>query len=222
MRRARTMHDGHMVADKLRTLLSKRLWDFTAIVLVAFALCSCVAREGNGDSVLRGGTELRTWTDSSGFTTEEIVRRASTGELVLHGEQRIRRPNGQLYIVQNYDNGLLHGAFEKYDQHGRVNLRATYVHGALCGPMTSWDHVHDLVTIEMHWQGRLHGPTYTATTDGKVLDQSSYLWGRRHGMWMLFDYDAGIAIGQQFVLGEPVGDEHVVQIEQLDKMPQDD
>lgn len=176
------------------------------IILVAQAhVAACVAKEGTRTDASSGRPIVRITTDGDGYLHEVSVHIEPDGREVPHGRTTIYRPDGIVYMVEYYNMGTLDGMFVKYDQRGDIEIEGEYRNGVLSGTRKTWHRDMGQIEYDTYWQGGRYGPSYTTTLNGKILSQETYVNNQLHGISLWIDYGEGIVVFEQYVDGNPSG-----------------
>jgi len=144
--------------------------------IVADSVTDIVA-DSDSDTV----TDKQTWQLQSELYLTKPVSYSSEW-FVEDGLQRLWYNNGQLQLVQEMQNGRLHGGFENYDRDGKLLQRGQYEKTSKIGQWTEFSRDDGCCYLTGNYVGGRKNGIWTAKDAyGNILFRLSFTAGRRGG-----------------------------------------
>jgi antitoxin component YwqK of YwqJK toxin-antitoxin module len=134
----------------------------------------------NGQILLQGDTNGL----EDGFHKIEINSFICSG-LVKNGMQegawKTHHPNGQLHVLQYFDNGKLNGLHIELNKNGFIELQADFMNNKLNGKLLRFRTGGRLSLEENYVNDQLHGTKTVYYERGTVQEESEFAHGFRNG-----------------------------------------
>lgn len=129
------------------------------------------------EGLYRNEKKDSTWTfysETGDFRTKEETYRNG----ILHGPSRLYYPEGGIVELKFYQDGILEGNWEKYDEQGNVRLKGNYKAGDKNGSLTVYGPKGQVLTRGKYTEGHLDGEWTYYTEEGKIKKKDTYKMGR--------------------------------------------
>ena len=129
----------------------------------------------------------------------------------IHGDYKCWYNNGQLYEHTKFVNGKRHGEYKEWHKNGQIKKQCIYVNGKIEGEYKEWCYVlnhkinHSLL-IEHTFIGDVLNGDYKEwycgaderSDNGQLRVQTSYLDGKLHGEYKLWNYNGELIKQRSF------------------------
>ncbi|MEL7020855.1 MAG: toxin-antitoxin system YwqK family antitoxin [Bacteroidota bacterium] len=107
----------------------------------------------------------------------------------LSGRRKLYRDNGQLHIVEHYDEkGQFSGVYQAYYENGVLELEGNYVDGAMTGTWVRYYQNEQKMETVSFKDNAENGPFVEWHDNGQLKAEGEYLDGdKEHGPLLLYD-----------------------------------
>lgn len=101
--------------------------------------------------------------------------------------------DGSIYIIKNYELGLLNGAYKEYNYGGQISAEGNYDFGKKTGVWKSYYPDGKISREERYENGELNGKSIYYFPDGKIEREVTFKDGERNGLYNRYAYDGQLA-----------------------------
>lgn len=118
----------------------------------------------------------------------------------LHGEVVLHREDGSIECRSHFNDGLLDGTVETFDERDELIQTADYVKGQLDGEVVAFENRRPTTRMTVRG-GKQEGPTLTYDAAGRVTGRFEFVGGLQEGVSTWYGQDAGAVRTSEYEAG---------------------